>query len=197
MSDLCDEYSEDADALCVRQCGHDGLHQSRVCDGTCDTCDCYEWPNDGGDAGGGPMRVIVCGGRTYGVPSNSRNMTEQERAADSKRASRERAHVWQTLGTMEPEITEIAHGGAEGADMCAGNWAHAAAIPCLVFRADWSLHGRAAGPIRNAQMLREFAPDAVIAFPGGRGTADMIRQARAAGVRVIEIPHSAEGSRHE
>lgn len=50
MSDLCDEYSEDADAFCVRQCGHDGLHQSRVCDGTCDTCDCYEWPNDDGEA---------------------------------------------------------------------------------------------------------------------------------------------------
>lgn len=143
------------------------------------------------------MRVIVCGGRTYGVPSNSRDMTEQERAADSKRASRERARVWQTLGTMEPEITAIAHGGAEGADMCAGNWAHSAAVSCRVFRANWSLHGRAAGPLRNAQMLREFQPDAVIAFPGGRGTADMIRQARAAGVRVIEIPHSAEGSRHE
>lgn len=36
-------------------------------------------------------------------------------------------------------------------------------------------------------MLRDGKPDIVIAFPGGRGTADMICQARAAGIRVEEI----------
>jgi predicted Rossmann-fold nucleotide-binding protein len=33
-------------------------------------------------------------------------------------------------------------------------------------------------------MLSEGKPDLVIAFPGGRGTADMIRQAKEAGVPV-------------
>ena len=45
---------------------------------------------------------------------------------------------------------------------------------------------RGAGPVRNARMLVE-KPDLVIAFPGGPGTADMVRRARAAGVEVVEI----------
>jgi predicted Rossmann-fold nucleotide-binding protein len=35
-------------------------------------------------------------------------------------------------------------------------------------------------------MLAEGRPDAVIAFPGGKGTADMVRKARAAGLPVVE-----------
>jgi len=31
------------------------------------------------------------------------------------------------------------------------------------------------------------SPDLVLAFPGGRGTADMVSRARKAGVRVVEI----------
>jgi len=50
------------------------------------------------------------------------------------------------------------------------------------------MHGRAAGPVRNAQMLAEGKPDFVVAFPGGRGTADMCKQARARGVKVVEVP---------
>ena len=34
-------------------------------------------------------------------------------------------------------------------------------------------------------MLAEGKPDLVVAFPGGAGTANMIEQARAAGVRVF------------
>jgi hypothetical protein len=43
-----------------------------------------------------------------------------------------------------------------------------------------------AGPIRKQQMLDEGKPDLVVAFPGGRGTAHMVRIARAAGIEVIE-----------
>ena len=44
-----------------------------------------------------------------------------------------------------------------------------------------------AGPRRNARMLAEGKPDLVVAFPGGRGTADMVSKARAAKVEVMEI----------
>jgi hypothetical protein len=44
---------------------------------------------------------------------------------------------------------------------------------------------RAAGPIRNKQMLDEAKPDLVIAFPGG--TANTVRQVREAGVPVMVI----------
>ena len=67
-------------------------------------------------------------------------------------------------------------------------------IPVKTFEADWDRHGKAAGPIRNKQMLDEGKPDLVVAFEGGKGTANMIAQAEAAGVRVfratkITTPH--------
>lgn len=40
----------------------------------------------------------------------------------------------------------------------------------------------------DAAMLAKALPAYVIAFPGGDGTADMLRQARAAGVHVYEVP---------
>ncbi len=43
-----------------------------------------------------------------------------------------------------------------------------AGIPVMTFPADREKHGRAAGPIRNKQMLEEGKPDLVAAFPGGR-----------------------------
>ena len=61
------------------------------------------------------------------------------------------------------------------------------AIEQIEVRADWEKHGKAAGAIRNQQMLDDYHPDAVIAFPGGRGTADMIKRARARMIDVIEI----------
>ena len=60
-------------------------------------------------------------------------------------------------------------------------------LPCAVYRADWEGLGRKAGPIRNQQMLDEGKPDLVVAFPGGRGTANMMRIAREAGIEVIEV----------
>jgi hypothetical protein len=112
------------------------------------------------------MRVIVCGGRDYG-----QKQTERDDMFD----------VLDGYG-----ITELAEGGAYGADRCASDWANIRGVWSARYSADWNKHGRAAGPIRNQQMLDEFKPDAVIAFPGGAGTADMIRRANAAGVEIIQ-----------
>jgi hypothetical protein len=58
----------------------------------------------------------------------------------------------------------------------------------LPFPADWNTHGKAAGPIRNRQMLKEGKPDVVLAFHEdlgrSKGTADMVRAAKAAGIAV-------------
>jgi predicted Rossmann-fold nucleotide-binding protein len=43
------------------------------------------------------------------------------------------------------------------------------------YPADWTKHGKSAGFVRNKQMLEEGKPDVVIAFPGGTGTAMMIK----------------------
>lgn len=71
-----------------------------------------------------------------------------------------------------------------GADRYAREWAREAGVPLRVFKADWDKYGKAAGPIRNSEMVAE-KPDLVLSFPGGRGTADCSDKARAAGIRVV------------
>ncbi len=118
------------------------------------------------------MRILVCGGRDY---------TDRNR-------------VYDVLDAIHHEtpVTAIIEGGAAGADHFACLWSAKRNIDGHQrFAADWTLHGKAAGPLRNARMLAEGKPDLVIAFPGGRGTADMVRKAEAAGVPVRKIEPSA------
>ena len=61
-------------------------------------------------------------------------------------------------------------------------------MKCLAFPAEWKKHGKAAGPIRNRKMLQDGKPDLVLAFPGGRGTANMVELATDAGIRVMHVP---------
>lgn len=113
------------------------------------------------------MKILVCGGRKYD--------------------DRKKVFLILDIFNVAHSVTKIAHGGAQGADALADAWARENFKALSIFRADWASEGKAAGPRRNARMLELFRPDVVVAFPGGRGTADMIRQARAAGVRVIII----------
>ncbi len=114
------------------------------------------------------MRVLICGGRDFADFESLYNKLE-------------------TFHTSEGKISEVCHGGAAGADTAAGIWAKDENIPIKVYKANWKKHGKAAGPIRNQQMLDEFKPDAVIAFAGGKGTADMIRRAELNGVKVYRM----------
>ena len=113
------------------------------------------------------MRVLVCGGREY---------------ADREKLAAVLADLRRTRG-----ITHLIAGGARGADTLAAEWADDQDIPSSIYMADWDGLGRKAGPIRNQRMLDEGKPDLVVAFPGGRGTADMVRRAREAGVETIEV----------
>lgn len=112
------------------------------------------------------MRVLVCGGRDF---------------ADYAAVDRALTAV-----NAEGAITALIEGGATGADNAGKVWASVRNIPVETYRADWKRHGRAAGPLRNTVMLDKGRPDAVVAFPGGKGTADMIRQATRAGIKVID-----------
>lgn len=110
------------------------------------------------------MRILVCGGRDY---------------ADSVR-------VWVALDELRRRrpLELIMHGDAPGADRAAGAWARARGVRELKFPANWRLFGKIAGPVRNQHMLWEGRPGAVVAFPGGAGTADMVRRAAAAGLPI-------------
>jgi len=112
------------------------------------------------------MNVLVTGGRNFA------DYQTVENAMDS-------------LLLKYPTL-ELIHGGASGADALADRWAKKRLVPCEVFPADWKKHGRAAGPIRNQEMLDQH-PQIVVAFPGGRGTQDMILRAKRAKITVIIV----------
>lgn len=111
------------------------------------------------------MRILVCGGRHY---SNYKKLHDV------------------LLDYIDWDFT-IIEGGAKGADQLAALFANHYGTSHLQFRANWKLHGKSAGVIRNKLMLEQGKPDLVIAFPGGKGTAHMKSIAREAGIEVIEI----------
>lgn len=86
-------------------------------------------------------------------------------------------------------ITEIIEGEAAGADRLSRVYGERHRIPVARFPADWTKYGKAAGAIRNKQMLVEGQPELVIAFrgPNSRGTQNMINQARKAGIETVVI----------
>lgn len=97
---------------------------------------------------------------------------------------------WNTIDSVLDLICPavVIHGGARGADSLAGRWAREThGVVEETFPADWDKHGKAAGPIRNQQMLDEGRPNLVVAFPGGAGTADMVRRSRSAGLLVLRV----------
>lgn len=63
-------------------------------------------------------------------------------------------------------------------------------LPVEPHPADWDAHGRAAGPIRNQEMV-DSGVDYCLAFfvtgAANRGTSDCVRRARAAGIPVKEV----------
>lgn len=100
------------------------------------------------------MRIVVAGGRDYRLKPKD----------------------YSRLNLTLPVITELVSGGCPtGVDADAEAWAVEHKLLVKRFPADWDKHGRAAGPIRNAEMAA-YA-HAVILFPGGRGTESMYQQA--------------------
>lgn len=116
------------------------------------------------------MRVLVCGSRTY----------------------RDQVYLFGVLDNLHANehITTVIQGEALGADNYAKHWAIENGIEVLSFPADWERHGKAAGPIRNHQMLVEGKPDLVICFVDkpivlSRGTNNMRMLSERSGVPVV------------
>jgi len=81
----------------------------------------------------------------------------------------------------------VVHGACPtGADAAADQVGRLWAFGVEAWPADWTSHGKAAGPIRNQQMVNAGA-DLCLAFPLGesRGTRDCVRRADAAGIPVL------------
>lgn len=97
--------------------------------------------------------------------------------------------LYGALDTIKPSL--IIHGDARGADTLAQRWADLQGVPTKrypVSQSDWDTYKNFAGGIRNQRMLDDN-PDinAVIAFPGGAGTRDMIERAKHQKFNIIRI----------
>ncbi|MFD5069183.1 DUF2493 domain-containing protein [Streptomyces sp. NPDC058369] len=116
------------------------------------------------------------------IVTGSRSWTEWEK-------------VWNQLEELYTEHQElwVLHGGCPtGADNFAEMWVRSWYFPRkigqTVFPANWDLHGKAAGPIRNREMAQADA-DLCLAFPLGesRGTWNCVNECKKAGIPVKVI----------
>ena len=108
------------------------------------------------------MRVIIAGSRNIDDPEALEEAIEQ----------------------CGFKITTVLCGCAKGIDLLGAAWAIANQIPVEYYPANWKLHKKAAGPIRNAEMASKA--EALVAVWDGvsRGTQHMIDLARKQGLAV-------------
>jgi len=100
------------------------------------------------------MKLIIAGGRNLIV------------SYDCIRDALDRYNLWS-------DLVEIIEGGANGIDRCAKQYAIITDTPYKTFKANWGLHGKAAGPIRNRQMA-EYADALLLIWDGeSKGSANM------------------------
>ena len=115
------------------------------------------------------LRVLVCGSRHYDPLKTEDYLDEYFRDRETPSC--------------------IIEGGASGADCGGRHFGVNRGIPVETYKADWNKYGKAAGPIRNGEMLRLGKPELVIAFLAreSRGTKNMLDQAKKAGVEVMVV----------
>lgn len=125
------------------------------------------------------MRVLVCGGRDNwdheGVARELNLLRDKHEDA-----------IEGIVNQLRPRFTVIT-GGAPGIDNVALQYCMREKVRFELYEAEWKKHGRRAGPMRNLRMIVEGKPNLVLAFKGGRGTADLIRQAKQYEIEVIEV----------
>jgi len=127
------------------------------------------------------MRLLVCGGRNFGVFNEERMFIRQHIVETLCPAGM--AAYWNRGQDL------IISGMAPGADTVAALFAEEMLIkldPYPISEEEWAKYGRAAGPRRNRKMIVEGRPDMVLAFNGGPGTRNMIQQAKNNNIPVVE-----------
>lgn len=113
-------------------------------------------------------RVIICGGRHFDNYDMLDNVMDD---------------VMSEFDLSFSQI-EIVSGHCNGADKLGEAFAKNHNIYCKIFPANWSSYGRAAGPIRNSEMISyasESTIPVVVAFvsPKSKGTVDTVNKAKA------------------
>jgi YspA, cpYpsA-related SLOG family len=102
--------------------------------------------------------------------------------------------IMQVLQETKPKI--IVQGGQRGADLLARDCAIKLGIESRQYTAQWELYGRAAGPLRNREMIEKEKPEVVLAFHDNieksKGTRNMIMLANNRGIPVHLYRSSGE-----
>lgn len=123
------------------------------------------------------MKLGVCGGRVGSV----------------------KRQAWQVLDAVYAqyfivaESMEIGHGGAPGYDRASGSWAAARRMPCTVIPVNGLLDGyKDDAPKQRNRRILDWLLDtndkrALLAFPGGPGSRDMVQIAHDAGVLILDV----------
>jgi ribosomal protein L30E len=113
------------------------------------------------------MKLVISGGRDY----------------------RDEAMIYDTLGELNPSYIFIGD-CPSGVDERVTFFAELNNIPIVIFKADWEKHGKAAGPIRNTEMIKnatEAGISILLAFPGGKGTENAIKTAKEHNMIVLRV----------
>lgn len=128
------------------------------------------------------MRILVCGDRNW------------DDEALINKVLFEYWLLWLESETPEDDFV-IIHGAARGADSIAGKIARRQSVKEEAYPAEWDKYHKAAGPIRNQQMLTEGRPTLVLAFHDNieksKGTRDMVDKAKRAGIETRVYSHSS------
>jgi hypothetical protein len=105
-----------------------------------------------------PNRIIIAGGRDFNDYDRLCAFMDQ----------------WTLDNDMGPDNTDFISGAAAGADWFGELWATSRGYKVMLFPANWTDHGKAAGYIRNKQMADEAT--GLVAWWDGtsRGTSHMI-----------------------
>jgi hypothetical protein len=106
---------------------------------------------------------------------------------------------WQDKELIKKELSKlppgtiIVEGGARGADTLAKQVAKELGFEVREYKAKWKEYHKAAGPIRNREMLKKEDPDKILAFHDNieesKGTKDMIKISKKAGKDVKLVRH--------
>lgn len=137
------------------------------------------------------MRIGVTGGRRYADADRVRQVRESvERLTEGRSEPLTLVHgaasgldlLWAKAVRDSPRWLLEPHEAAWGRE-CDELCRHGGWRP---HRGDGSTYCPAAGPIRNARMVASGL-DLLLAFSGGKGTEDMTRRARAAGVLTLRV----------
>ena len=103
------------------------------------------------------------------------------------------AAIWAALDRVHTKHVDMVllHGGApRGAERIATAWADNRAVTQIVFKPDWTRHGKSAPFKRNDQLL-DTLPIGLIVFPGSGITENLADKARAMGIPLFDFRSKA------